>query len=105
VQAQAKACGDILQGPLKISEFSPFHLFPVSPRFLDRRVEFMDIPLARKVNGKKFMWDGVVYDSDAQATKVMEDYAKDGFEVQKFVEDGRFLVYSRRLAEAAAPSG
>jgi hypothetical protein len=58
----------------------------------------MDIPLARKVNGKKFMWDGVVYDSDEKAHKVMEDYAKDGFEVQKFDEEGQFLVYSRRVA-------
>ena len=58
----------------------------------------MGIPLARKVNGKKFMWDGVVYDSDDQAQQVMEGYAKDGFEVQKFVNEGQFLVYSRRVA-------
>ena len=58
----------------------------------------MDIPSAKKVNGKKFMWDGVVYDSDDQARQIMEDYAKDGFEVQKFDEDGKFLVYSRRVA-------
>ena len=60
----------------------------------------MDIPLAKKVNGKKFMWDGVVYDSDESAQQVMEGYAKDGFEVQKFVEEGQFLVYSRRVADA-----
>ena len=65
----------------------------------------MDIPLARKVNGKKFMWDGVVYDSDESAHQVMEDYAKDGFEVQKFEEDGQFLVYSRRVATAAPTEG
>ncbi len=35
----------------------------------------MDIPLARKVNGKKFMWDGIVYDSDESAQQVMEGYA------------------------------
>ncbi len=58
----------------------------------------MSIPLARKVNGKKFMWDGAVYDSEASAQQVMEDYAKDGFEVQKFVDEGHFLVYSRRVA-------
>ena len=63
----------------------------------------MSIPLARKVNGKKFMWDGVVYESDDQAQQVMEDYAKDGFEVEKVVEDGQFLVYNRRVA-VAAPS-
>ena len=61
----------------------------------------MDIPLARKVNGKKFVWDGVVYDSDASAQQIMEDYAKNGFEVEKIVEEGQFLVYSRRVATAA----
>jgi hypothetical protein len=65
----------------------------------------MNIPLARKVNGKKFMWDGVVYDSDESAQQVMEDYAKDGFEVEKVVEDGQFLVYSRRVAVAAPAAG
>jgi len=63
----------------------------------------MSIPLAKKINGKKFMWDGAVYESEAQAQQVMEDYAKDGFEVQKFVEEGQYLVYSRRVA--AAQSG
>jgi len=58
----------------------------------------MITPLVRKVNGKKFMWNGATYDSDGQAQQVMEDYAKDGFEVAKFVEEGQYLVYSRRLA-------
>jgi hypothetical protein len=62
----------------------------------------MDVPLARKVNGKKFLWDGVVYESDEQAQQIMEGYAKDGFEVQKFAEEGQFLVYSRRVADAAS---
>jgi hypothetical protein len=65
----------------------------------------MDIPLARKVNGKKFMWDGVVYDSDESARQVMEGYAKDGFEVERFVEDDQFLVYSRRVATVASTEG
>ena len=63
-------------------------------------MSLMNVPLARQVNGKKFMWDGVVYETDDQAQQAMEDYAKDGFEVQKFMEDGRFLVYSRRVATA-----
>ena len=65
----------------------------------------MSIPLARKVNGKKYMWDGVVYDREAQAQQVMEGYAKDGFEVEQVVEDGQFLVYSRRVAGAAPATG
>ena len=60
----------------------------------------MDTPLAKVVNGKKFMWDGAVYDSDESAQQVMEGYAKDGFEVEKVVDGGQFLVYSRRLAGA-----
>jgi len=63
----------------------------------------MTIPLAKKVNGKKFMWDGVVYDSDASAQQVMEDYAKDGFEVEEFVEDGQFLVYSAGSQQQRQP--
>jgi hypothetical protein len=32
----------------------------------------------------------------------MEDYGKDGFEVQMFEEGGQFLVYSRRVATVQA---
>lgn len=60
----------------------------------------MSIPLARKVDGKKFMWDGVTYETRAQASQVMESYAKEGFEVKMFTEEDKYLVYSRRVAEA-----
>ncbi len=58
----------------------------------------MTIPLARKIDGKKFMWDGGTYDSPEAAQKVMEDYVKDGFEVHTEEKDGQYLVYSRRVA-------
>lgn len=58
----------------------------------------MTIPLARKIEGKKFMWDGTSYDSKEKASAVSEAYKADGFETQIFEEDGRFLVYSRRVA-------
>jgi hypothetical protein len=60
----------------------------------------MTIPLAKKFEGKKFMWDGGNYRSPEEARQVMEDYAKDGFEVQMFEEEGGVLIYSRRLAGA-----
>ncbi len=60
----------------------------------------MTIPLARKVDGKKFMWDGGNYATPEEARQVMEGYAKEGFEVQMFEEEGQFLVYSRRVAVA-----
>jgi alpha-beta hydrolase superfamily lysophospholipase len=62
----------------------------------------MTIPLAKKVDGKKFMWDGGTYESPEAAQQVMEDYAKDGFEVQMVEEAGQYLVYSRRLATVHA---
>ena len=58
----------------------------------------MDMPLARKVEGNKFMWDGATYEEEDQARQTMEGYEKDGFEVRLFEEEGRYLVYSRRLA-------
>ena len=62
----------------------------------------MTIPLAKKFEGKKFMWDGGTYESPAAAQEVMEGYAKDGFEVQMVEEAGQYLVYSRRLATVQA---
>jgi len=60
----------------------------------------MSIPLAKKVEGKKFMWDGGTYDDPGQTRQVMEDYAKEGFEVQMFKEEGRRFIYSRRPVTA-----
>jgi hypothetical protein len=58
----------------------------------------MSIPLSRKVEGKKFMWDGAVYETEAQASQTMDGYRGHGFEVQLFQEAGQYLVYSRRIA-------
>jgi hypothetical protein len=63
----------------------------------------MTIPLAQKVNGKKFMWDGGTYESEEQAQQVMHGYEKDGFETLMVVEDQQYLVYSRRVVTAAVP--
>lgn len=60
----------------------------------------MSIPLAKKVEGEKFMWDGATYDDPGQAKQVMEDYAKEGFEVQMVEEEGRYFIYSRRPVTA-----
>ncbi len=63
----------------------------------------MTIPLARKVEGKKFLWDGRTYESEDQARQAAESYEKDGFEVhfevQSLSEEEQYLVYSRRIAE------
>lgn len=57
----------------------------------------MSIPLAMKFAGKKYIWDGITYQSQDQAREAMEVYAKDGFEVQLVAEDTQHLVYTRRI--------
>ena len=53
--------------------------------------------LATQVDGKKFMWDKGVYSTKAEAKEKMELYEKDGFEVVYLNEEGKHLVYSRRV--------
>ena len=58
----------------------------------------MDIPLAQKIDGKKFLWDSVNYESREAAQKTMEAYEQEGFEAELIEIEGQFLVYSRRVA-------
>ncbi len=58
----------------------------------------MTIPLSRKIDGKKFMWDGLTYDSKQKAYETTVAYQSDGFETQLVEAEGQFLVYSRRVA-------
>ena len=65
----------------------------------------MTIPLAQKMEGKKFMWDGGTHPTEAEAQEGMRGYEKDGFETRMFVEDGQYLVYSRRVATVEKTEG
>ena len=59
----------------------------------------MNPNLAIVVDGKKFMWDGQLYQSTGDAVGAADLYQKDNFETQVVAEDGRFLVYTRRLVK------
>ena len=58
----------------------------------------MGIPLSQKIDGKKFLWDGVNYESRDEAQKALEAYKDKGFDVELVEADDHFLVYSRRVA-------
>jgi hypothetical protein len=60
------------------------------------------IASARDVAGKKFMWDGAVYVTRDDARQALEAYKSDGAEVHLFLEEDKYLVYSRRQASAAS---
>lgn len=50
-------------------------------------------------DGKKFMWDGHLYDSREDASRAEEAYRNDNFEVQRVEQEGKFLVYTRRVVK------
>jgi len=49
------------------------------------------------INGKKFMWDGVVYESKKEAQDMMQKFKNDGFEVELIEEEKQHLLYTRRV--------
>jgi len=53
--------------------------------------------LAAKIGGKKFMWDKNLYSTKEEALEKMSQYEKDGFEAECMEENGKYLVYTRRL--------
>ena len=53
--------------------------------------------LSKIINGKKYMWDNVVYESKKEAQDTMEKYKKDGFEVELIEEEKQYLLYTRRV--------
>jgi hypothetical protein len=52
---------------------------------------------ARFFDGRKFMWDGERYDGNKKAAEAEKEYKEKGFEVQSCTEDGKVLLYSRRV--------
>jgi heterodisulfide reductase subunit A len=58
--------------------------------------------LSREVAGKKFLWDGVTYETRDDAQQALETYKKDGFEVHMFSEEDKYLIYTRMLVTQAS---
>jgi len=56
----------------------------------------MSPDLAKISGGKKFMWDGDLYDTREQASGAAQSYQGEGFEARIEEEGGKFLVYTRR---------
>ncbi len=52
--------------------------------------------ISKIINSKKFMWDGIVYESEKEAQEVKQKYADDNFEVELVEEENKYLLYSRR---------
>lgn len=57
------------------------------------------------IDGKKYMWDGEDYESESAAQENMAKYSNDGFETKLIEEDGRHLVYTRRVVKEVTVEG
>lgn len=62
----------------------------------------MSPDLAMVRDGKKFMWDGQLYDSKEEASRAAQSYQNDNFQIQIVEEGAKFLVYSRRTVNDVA---
>ena len=61
--------------------------------------------LSKSSEGKKFMWDGVLYETEKEAQDVKAQYEADGFETLAVAEEDKFLVYSRRVVKEIVLEG
>jgi len=61
--------------------------------------------LARIFNGKKFMWDGRVYDNEKERGEIGQKYEDDGFEVELVDEGGEYFLFTRRVVKEVVVEG
>jgi len=55
--------------------------------------------MAIRKDGKKFMWDKGIYSTDAEAKEKITQYQKHNFEVVLLSEEGKHLLYTRRVVK------
>lgn len=56
-------------------------------------------------NGKKFMWDGKTYTTEAEALKIKEEYEKDNFETRIISEEDNYFLFTRRVVTEVVVEG
>ena len=61
--------------------------------------------ISKIINGKKFMWDGAVYESKKETEDTMRKYKDDNFEVDLIEEEGKHLLYTRRVVKEIVVEG
>lgn len=66
--------------------------------------EVARIPMVRRFEGKKFLWDGEEYEDGERASALEQEYREKGFEVQRVSAGAKALLYTRRLVSATEGS-
>jgi len=60
---------------------------------------------SKVTEGKKFMWDGQIYESEKDAKEVKQKYEDDNFEVELIQEENQYFLYSRRVVKEIVLDG
>jgi len=60
---------------------------------------------ARRIDGKKFMWDGICYPDEKSALEALQKYKDAGFEAQLVKEEDGCFVFSRRVPKQVTVEG
>ena len=61
--------------------------------------------VSKIIDGKKFMWDGVAYESEKEARDVKKKYEDDEFEVELVQEEEKHFLYTRRVVTEIVVEG
>ena len=61
--------------------------------------------LSSIINGKKFMWDCVVYETKKDAEEMGKKYQDDGFEIEYVEEEGKSHLFTRRVVTEIVVEG
>ena len=61
--------------------------------------------ISRNFDGKKFMWDGEFYASEELVKETETKYKGNGFETRSLNEDGKYILYTRRLVSEIVLEG
>jgi hypothetical protein len=57
------------------------------------------------LDGKKYGWDGEDYESESAARENMLKYSSNGFATKLIEEEGKYFVYTRRVAAEIVVEG
>ncbi len=65
----------------------------------------MEVQKARVFEDRKFMWDGKVYETEKEALENKNLYEKENFETRLVNNEGKFLLYTRRVVTEVVVEG
>ncbi len=59
----------------------------------------------RYAGKEKFMWDGAIYETKEEAENKKAEYEASKFQVQLFDQEGKYLLYTRRVVTEIVVEG